>query len=741
MAKLHANLVSHLCFLTVLTVGGWDRLEARVDSSAVPARILVLFSYDASFSTFTDQVKGMRSILGPAGYHVDMEFMDSKRIPTDQGFAFFEDLIRFKKPLLPEYDLIMTVDDNALRFMLEAGKELFPETPVVFLGVNDLDFGRSMNQVPQITGVLEELSFQETVDLMHALFPDATRYHVISDGTATGRSDWREFQKVTLPEGVSCISHDLASMSFEELRLQVNDWQDADIALLISAYLDGKGRVHRFEDSVSMLTKECRVPVFHPYQHGVGAGLIGGKVVSHFEQGRTAAMLAKQVIEGTSIASLAVVEESPNRVMLDEQRVKLFGASLRNVPDDVIWVNRSPSFFRDNQRWIVATVLWTTLLIAVGAGFFLLWKRERYRRKQLQESEARANALFENPFVMMLVVDPRTGTIINANEAAVKYYGYSREELLGLPVAQLNTMSPEKLREVMTTVSQNQPGVFRFQHRLKSGEVRDVEEVSGPVQFDGVPYLFSIIKDNSEVMQHERRLELARQEAEKANQAKGDFLSMMSHEMRTPLNPIVGFASILLEEMEHEEHREQIQMMLESAEHLKRLIEEVLRFNKLNSGGYVLHEHRFSLVPLLKEWTQQAQLANPGNRLEFRGVALNDGDELELWGDPDAIGHIVTNLLSNACKYAENGNVVLGCRLKSEMQGRCCIEIEVEDDGVGIPKELQQEIFEPFRQVDNSIRNSINGVGLGLSICRSMADLLGAALNVESEPAWGRGSP
>jgi len=703
-------------------------------------RILLICSYDASFPTYPDQIEGLRSVLPLKDYDIDVEFMDSKRMPGSNVLENFAKVMDVKRNFLSSYDLVFTADDNALNFAVQYGSKYFQGLPIVFFGVNDIENGVRMNQFPLITGVVEHPSFQETTDLMYSMFPKTKRIFVIFDQLPTSRSDWKTFQQESdIPVGVELLPLDLSVLSFDALYEKMETLNQGDLLYLIAAYTDADGEVLRFYETISRLLSHCKVPVFHPYKHGVGEGLMGGKVVSHFFQAKEAALIAKQIFEGASISSIPVIEKSPNRIYLDEQLVHQFKAKTSALPHDVVWVNRDQSFWRIYRYWILGVAGSIVFLSTIVASFWRLWTLERKLRKKLQESEKRNTALFENPFVGMLVIDPQDGAIIDANSSAIEFYGYTREELLNLKVWQLNTLSNSEIKQLMGRMIEERRGVFRFKHKLKNGEFRDVEVVSGPVQIDGKPFLFSIVKDNTEVVLRELELHQARLTAESANRAKDEFLSMMSHEMRTPLNPIVGFSSLLLDEIEDETIREQLSMVVDSADRLRNLIDNILQFNKLSSDTFELKEAGFNLLSLIRQQYQLFSVSCGSNQLKFENDEIAPiPEDLVVIGDSNNIAHILTNLLGNACKYTENGVVTLRSKLVGENENGCYVRIEVCDTGIGIDPVKLESIFEPFHQVDNSMTHPSGGVGLGLSICRKIANKMGAELTVESE--LGKGS-
>ena len=700
--------------------------------------MLFISSYDATFPTFSQQLQGLQELLDPAHYDLDVEFVDSKRIPGAETLEIFASGFRYKMAQMQPYELIITADDNALTFVENHKSELFPDLPVVFFGVNNLEKGKRIAGDPMITGVLEYASFQENVDLMKALFPARTQYHIILDRLPSTQADWLRFlDSVSPPPGVQIFPLDLSILSFDELYQALGKLDENDLVLILAPYVDANGRVLDFYESVHQIVQHCDVPIFHPYQHGIGEGLIGGMVVSHYTQAKLAAEIAIEVLNGKPISEFQLVLDSPNKYYLDESLIEAFGADPKGIPDGCMMIHPNRSIWRTHRWGLIGIGISFMVLVFIASVFWRLWTREKTLRKDLLESEIRSKRLFENPFAIMLVLNPEDGQLIDVNNSAVKFYGYSKRELLKLTVFELNTASREQVFAAMKKATKRQSGVFRMKHRLKNGELRDVEIFSGPVNIRSDIYLFSIVKDITEVIRKEQELLWAKEEAEKANRAKDEFLSMMSHEMRTPLNPILGFLSVLSEENQNEELDEPFKIMIHSAKRLNGLIDDVLHFNKLNRDIFRLKEQRFVLFELFENGF--GSFSDP---IGTNQVVLKNNSEhpvpkdLAVYSDPHIIVHIITNLVENGCKYTTDGVVDIRPQILKIEEDTVQLQVEVEDNGMGIEPEKLSEIFEPFVRGE-FVAIETSGVGLGLAICRKMIDLIGGEIEVQSKVGVG----
>jgi PAS domain S-box-containing protein len=229
---------------------------------------------------------------------------------------------------------------------------------------------------------------------------------------------------------------------------------------------------------------------------------------------------------------------------------------------------------------------------------------------------------------------------------------------------------------------------------------------------------------------------LARRKAEDAAQAKQLFMSTMSHEIRTPLNEVIGITNLLLQGNPREDQMDYIKALKFSGNHLLTLVNDVLDYNKMESGKIIFEQTQFNLSDFLEEIMRSYSFRSKAKNLNFDIMKVTDLPA-EVIGDPIRLNQILSNLLSNALKFTIHGSIHVMVKELSRTANQSKIEFTVKDTGIGIHKEKHSSIFDSFTQASADTTRHFGGTGLGLAICKKLIELQGGTISIESEPQKG----
>jgi len=356
-------------------------------------------------------------------------------------------------------------------------------------------------------------------------------------------------------------------------------------------------------------------------------------------------------------------------------------------------------------------------------------------KRKLYRSEEKFRQLFEKTDVMMMLVDPQTGSIIDANESSARFYGYSIAEMTRKNITDINTLPPEKAAALRRKAMSEESKYFELIHRLANGDYRTVEVHASPIVFYNQTVLFSIIHDITERKKTEKALLKAKEKAEESDRLKSTFLATMSHELRTPLNAVIGFSDLLCEKPDMNDVQRFATTIYNNGKHLLSIIESIFDIALLQSRETKI---QFTEIPIREIFTHIEQFItielNRKNKTHL-GTHFHPDEEypdVHIRSDQVKLTQLLSNLLNNAIKYTGEGSIDYGFNLNGND-----VVFFVKDTGIGIPAEKTEHIFKLFTQGDDSHARFHGGVGLGLAICKEIANLLNGDLWVESEEGAG----
>jgi PAS domain S-box-containing protein len=348
----------------------------------------------------------------------------------------------------------------------------------------------------------------------------------------------------------------------------------------------------------------------------------------------------------------------------------------------------------------------------------------------LATNERRLRGIVNGVTDALIAVDPR-GAVASVNPAAAALFGFVADDLTGTPVSRV-------LPEYAGIPDAPQATVVETTGRDARGTLFPVEFARGRDATHAMGETIIILRDITQRKAAEEAIRAAHDRAVEAAEVKSQFLATMSHEIRTPINAVVGMSELLLQTALSEEAREYATTVRDSAESLLAIVNDILDFSKIEAGRMRLESAPFSPVVAVENATDILAAAARKKGLSLTTYVAPDVP-LRVAGDADRLRQVLLNLLGNAVKFTASGSVTVRA-VVDRVDGENALDLRfsVTDTGPGIAQDAAEQLFEPFRQADQSTRRRFGGTGLGLSISRRLVELMGGKIGFDSSP--GRGS-
>lgn len=369
------------------------------------------------------------------------------------------------------------------------------------------------------------------------------------------------------------------------------------------------------------------------------------------------------------------------------------------------------------------------------------------RRSQnaLKQSEELFSKVADNSYDAIILLDS-SGNTRYWNKAAERIFGYKREEILGKELHRI-IMPEEGMPHYRAGLGQfarsGEGGIMGTVRELeairKGGQPISVEIAVTGIQVDGEWNAIGVLRDITERKQVEQELVDAKESAEKASAAKSAFLAMVSHELRTPLTPIIALSDMLCESPLPQATSEPIKMIRKASHKLQRLIQNILDISRIEAGKIDIQYKPSNLYDIIDNAIETARHMGAGKDIDISAQIESDVPE-RIYTDDMRLGQILMNLIGNGVKYTEQGSVTLLCErieCPERESSHHRLRFTIRDTGIGLPEGQIESLFETFVQADNSLTREYSGSGLGLTISRKLADMLGGQLHGKNNPEGG----
>lgn len=414
-------------------------------------------------------------------------------------------------------------------------------------------------------------------------------------------------------------------------------------------------------------------------------------------------------------------EKMSNRLKGIEEQYEI---KIRNKDATISWVQVSGAPYRNKDGIIVGSI-----------GVLYDISERKYNERKIIEQQANLTALIENTNDHIWAVNTKYEVIV-INSVFQKAFELVFGKKVEIGDNILNLVShtfKRKWKEIYDKAFMGEKAKFDQPFRIKGAKF--VFEVNiNPIfnEKNEVIGCSVFAKDITERRTNEIELERAKIAAESATKSKSEFLANMSHEIRTPMNGILGMVNLLLDTDLDEEQKEFVNALQESSETLLTVINDVLDFSKIEAGKIELENREFSLIDMTEQIIDVLALQAHKKDLEMSSIIKRNVPSRVI-GDSIRIKQILTNLINNAIKFTENGEIEITVEQVKLIDGNSKIKFSVRDTGIGISSENLSKLFTQFSQADSSITRKFGGTGLGLTISKKLSQLMNGDIGVESE--------
>lgn len=746
MAMIGKHMKKIVVLIVVLTNILFLNKTLSFAEETTEKHILILNSYHHGY-TWTDNIeKGINSILNDSNNVIRIEYMDTKMIDDEEHLNNLYELYKHKFRD-SDFDVIIASDNDAYEFLKTYHNALFQDTPVVCNGLNVYDeYIRNKNNL--FTGIVEKVDVTGTIDLALKLHPDTENIIVIADNSSLGDMSEKIVKKI-VPLYKGKLNFEFIQIStMEEIIYKVKKIPDSSIILQIGIFKDKFGELIPVEKCNRIIHEATKVPMYSYWKMHLGGGVIGGKMLDAYNEGQTVAKMAQQILNGKSISDIPFVEESKNQYIFDNNLLKEYNINPNKLPEDSIILNLPDTFFEISKK-LMYHLIFLVVVFLVYINFIRFRDIKKLRRveKELKEEKEILKSILDSTADGILVTDTERN-IIHRNDKLKEMWEIQNELL--------NVKNISLLEAYVRGVVKNTDALINwfierkgntndsiYTINLKDGRV--FEAVSKPLIIDGklsgdvlnfrdITKKRKLEKLEKEVEIKERLLE----EAKKYDQMKDQFLATISHELKTPLNIILGIIQLIEQCFFNEEDVPDMEKLnnyknisKQNCYRLLKLINNLIDITKIDSGFMSLNLKNHNIISVIEDISLSIV-----EYAQSKGIIIIFDTEIEeefIAIDVEKIERVMLNLFSNAIKFTDEGGTI-EVNIFHKGDG---ILISVKDTGIGIPEDMKEIIFNRFGQVDSSLSRNVEGSGIGLTLVKSIIELHNGSITLNSEVGVG----
>ncbi|MBN2733854.1 MAG: PAS domain-containing protein [Methanomicrobiaceae archaeon] len=603
------------------------------------------------------------------------EYMDTKNYPSDENYQNLYNLYTYKYKDR-DFNVIITSDDNALKFILEQQDTLFPETPVVFCGVNEVSY--DFQKIHQdITGVLEYVHIKDTIQEAIEINPKPLkRIYILTDITETGHSNRLLVDSITPEFGNEIEFVHIYDIGMDELLFEASNMPDDSAILYVVFNRDTNGNVFTNREAVSLLSEKSSVPVYSMIDNIVGYGPVGGIVMSPYQHGYLAAEYADEIMKGKNPSEIKIQQDPYSYPLFDYETLSRFGYDFSKLPEDSIILNEPDTIIEISLIQYIAILLIGLCLFIVTVLLIISNRRIKITGELLRTSEERLS------MAMQATKDGIWDWNFEKNEYyaspfGLEMLGYTPGEIVFTPELWETMIHPDDKERILASFNQSKksPGKFIREYRIKTKSgawkwIRTRGNVTGVKDGSATRIVGTFTDIGETIMYRDALLE--------ANKKLSILSSVTRHDTLNQVTALLGYLEIMGDlYAEDEDVSAFIQKLTRSAE----IIQQQINFAK-----------DYEEMGLSKpEWQDVSTVAKRAatTAMDDKIEIIIDIGNVEIFADL-MLEKVFFNLFDNSKRHGKNVTKIrVSFKKERDMTGI----ITVEDNGRGVEPDKKEEIF------------------------------------------------
>jgi PAS domain S-box-containing protein len=704
-----------------------------------PKRVLVLASYSPTVPVADLWDKGIRSVFDTSStppIRIDIEHLYHHRIQDHHYRRMLVDLYHYKYSK-ENPDLVIALYSAALDFALKVGLDLFQDIPIIFGGVVRQSVeNRTLGS--NIYGIINSTSYKETLDLALTLHPNTRHVAIVAGVDFVSRQSLREAREIYRAYAKRITFIDLVGLPMADIQKEAANLPPETIVIFIMLLKDGNGKEYTVPEALSLISSASNAPIYSFQDHELGNGIVGGYLSDVESNGKAVAELGLRILKGVKPSGPPLVQKSIYQLKFDWRQLQRWSISEDRLPPGSIVKFKELTVWDDHKGQIIgalALILFQALII-----FYLLYQRKiRFRaEKERLQAEQNYRTVADYTYDWEYWQNP-DGSLQYISPSCERVCGYTVQDLMTSPSLLEDMIVPEDKAAWNEHKCSSQKGLksgeIQFRIQKPDGEIRWIEHACQPV-FNRQGNNQGVRASNRDITKREfYRSETHKLQSELAHMDRvvtiSTLTSALAHEINQPLAAMRSYAQAALRFMdkdqpEYDSVREALQGIVADN---KRAAEVVNRLRDLVKKGST-HWEPIDINSIINDVigliNSEIILRNASIRLDLHpSVPVVQGDSIQ-------IQQVLINLLTNAMDAMNDQPIdarTIAISTRSEDSNE--IIVSISDSGGGIPSGTIKAIFSPFHTTKST------GMGLGLSICKSIIEAHGGKIYAENNPDGG----